>query len=58
MFQEFTKALYLAGDVEAVYVIVADAAQEQSARADGYKPIGEQAVEAPVRRTRGPNKAK
>jgi hypothetical protein len=60
MFQEFPKALYLAGDAQAAYVVVTDAAEERHARADGYTPIGEAPTPAGAapKRTRGPNKAK
>jgi hypothetical protein len=50
MFQEFPKALYLGGDAEAAYVIVADVDCEEVAREDGYASVGEEVV-APASRT-------
>lgn len=49
-YQEFPKALYRDGDVEAAYVIVKDAAQEATARAEGYRGAQEKAE--PKRRAR------
>lgn len=40
-FQEFPKCLYLGGDLEAAYVVVADAEAEAFQREQGYAVIGE-----------------
>jgi len=41
MFQEFPKCLYLGGDASREMRIVDGAAQEQQARAEGFRVLGE-----------------
>jgi hypothetical protein len=56
---EYPKCLYLNGDVEAEYCVVADAAQELVKREEGYAVLGEEKAEpseAPKKRGR-PRKA-
>lgn len=44
--QEYPKALYKGGDVEADHVIVADKDEEAAKRKAGYKMLGEAKVKA------------
>lgn len=57
-FQEFPKCLYLGGDLEAAYVVVADAEAEALQRENGYAVIGESVkAEEPARKPGRPRKA-
>ena len=48
MFQEFPKCLYVGGSVDAVFCVVLDADEEQSARDEGYASVGEPQEKAEV----------
>lgn len=45
-FQEYPKALYKGGDVDAEHVIVADKDEEAAKRKAGYKMLGEAKAKA------------